>query len=152
MYHDFIPLACHSVYSMRWGTASVEALCERARRAGIGTLAFTDRGALWARFFLGKGHGDVCLTPIIGARFPKASSEAYLLVAGSQGYRRLLRILTRYHQERGSFSLLEALKEDRRGMVVMSPSISFLQALAHESGTGDLYLALCPYGVHLSEP
>ena len=44
------------------------------------------------------------------------------------------------------FSLLEALKEDRKGLVVLSPSLSFLDRLARASGTQDLYIALYPFG------
>jgi error-prone DNA polymerase len=45
-----------------------------------------------------------------------------------------------------AFSLLEALKEDRRGLVVLSPSLSFLDRLARATGTQDLYIALYPFG------
>ena len=43
----FVPLGCHSSYSLLWGTASVEALCEHAQEADVSTLALTDRNGLY---------------------------------------------------------------------------------------------------------
>ena len=138
---EFVPLACHSFYSLLWGTASVEALCERAKEAGVSTLALTDRNGLYGVLPFWEAALRAGIKPILGAHLPDPPSPAFLLAANHQGYRRLARILTLYHNShphptplpegegtrrcRG-FSLLETLMEDRRGLVVLSPSRDLL--------------------------
>jgi len=192
---EFVPLGCHSAYSLLWGTASVEALCERAKEAGISTLALTDRNGLYGVLPFWEAARRVGIKPILGAHLPDSPSPAFLLAVDHRGYRRLARVVTLYHQQgkatqshsrtlRGSdsdrsnppitrpvtparagirehlkpldsrfrgndgeeFSLLEVLQEDRKGLVVLSLSVSFLDRLARASGTKDLYIALYPFG------
>jgi len=153
---EFVPLGCHSVYSLLWGTASVEALCRRAKEAGVSTLALTDRNGLYGVLPFWEAARSAGIEPILGTHLPAPPSPAFLLAADHQGYRRLARILTLCHnshplpQGRGNygeeFSLLEALKEDRKGLVVLSPSLTFLDRLARASGTEGLYIALYPFG------
>ena len=94
---EFVPLGCHSVYSLLWGTASVEALCERAKEAGVSTLALTDRNGLYGVLPFWEAARRVGIKPILGAHLPGAPSPAFLLAADHRGYRRLARVVTGYH-------------------------------------------------------
>jgi DNA polymerase III alpha subunit len=94
---DFVPLGCHSVYSLLWGTASVEALCQRAKQAGISALALTDRNGLYGVLPFWEAAQSVGIKPILGAHLPDPPSPAFLVATDHQGYRRLARILTLYH-------------------------------------------------------
>ena len=145
----FIPLACHSVYSLLWGTASPEALCRRATEAGMSALALTDREGLYGILPFWNTAREAGLHPILGARIPDPNGPARLLAADANGYRRLARILTLFHRQKGrkpGFSLLDALREDRQGLMVVSTSLPFLESLARDSGQEGLYIALYPYG------
>ena len=90
-------LGCHSVYSLLWGTASVEALCGRAKEAGVSTLALTDRNGLYGVLPFWEAARSVGIKPILGAHLPDPPSPAFLLAADHQGYRRLARVVTVYH-------------------------------------------------------
>jgi len=94
---EFVPLGCHSVYSLLWGTASVEALCRRAKEDGVSALALTDRNGLYGILPFWEAAQSAGLKPIVGAHLPDPPSPAFLLAADHQGYRRLARILTLYH-------------------------------------------------------
>ena len=91
---EFVPLGCHSSYSLLWGTASVEALCERAKEAGVSTLALTDRNGLYGVLPFWEAARSVGIKPILGAHLPGAPSPAFLLAADHRGYRRLARVVT----------------------------------------------------------
>ena len=94
---EFVPLGCHSSYSLLWGTASVEALCERAKEAGVSTLALTDRNGLYGVLPFWEAARRVGIKPILGAHLPAPPSPAFLLAADHRGYRRLARVVTGYH-------------------------------------------------------
>ncbi len=187
---SFVPLACHSAYSLLWGTVSVEVLCGRAKEAGVSALALTDRNGLYGVLPFWEAARSAGIRPILGAHLPDAPSPAFLLAEDHRGYRRLGRVLTGYHgvrtrshpsslplplphpnplpEGRGDasvrgdsrfrgndggggndgegFSLLEVLQQDRKGLVVLSPSLAFVDRLARASGTHDLYIALYPFG------
>jgi len=147
--HAFAPLACHSFFSLLWGTASPEALCRHARETGVPALALTDREGLYGALPFWEAARKEGVRPVLGAHLPASPSPARLLAADARGYRRLARILTRFHQHKGrkpAFSLLDALREDREGLVVLSASPPFLDALSHASGPGDLWVSLYPFG------
>jgi len=147
--HAFAPLACHSFFSLLWGTASPEALCRRAREAGVAALALTDRAGLYGALPFWEAARAQGLRPVLGAHLPDAPAPARLLAADARGYRRLARVLTRFHQHKGRqppFSLLEALREDREGLMVLSPAPPFLEALARDTGPDGLWVSLVPFG------
>lgn len=65
----FVPLACHSHFSLLWGTASPEALCRRAAESGVRALALTDREGLYGAISFWEAARDG-VRPILGAQFP----------------------------------------------------------------------------------
>ena len=147
--HAFVPLACHSFYSLLWGTASPEALCRRAGENGAPALALTDRAGLYGALPFWEAAQRTGVRPILGALVPASPGPARLLAADARGWRRLARILTRFHQEnrRGTtFPLLDLLREDRRGLVVLSASVPLLDALVRDSGPEDIWVSLYPFG------
>jgi len=146
----FAPLACQSFYSLLWGTASPAALCRRAREAGVPGLALTDRAGLYGALPFWEAARREEIQPVLGALLPGPPAPARLLAADAAGYRRLARILTRFHLQRGdrapAFSLLDALREDRKGLEVLTASPSLLDALARDTGPEGLWAALYPLG------
>ncbi len=66
----FIPLACHSHFSLLWGTASPEALSRRAVESGVRCLALTDREGLYGAISFWEAAREHGVRPILGAHFP----------------------------------------------------------------------------------
>jgi len=155
MRHDYVPLACHSWYSLLRGTDSVEAVCEAAARLGLGALALTDVNGIYGALTFWEAARERGLAPILGADIvPPGSSRgrgrAILLAAGAHGYRRLCRIITERHRDDYagrrpvSFSLVDLLRSDREGLWVLSPDLELLDRLAKESGTRRLAVLAGP--------
>jgi error-prone DNA polymerase len=151
---DFAHLQVRSHYSLMRGATGLEALCEAAAARGMRAIACTDVDGLYGAVRFWEIALAAGLRPILGAevtapdaRRRRAGDRATLLVKTAEGYANLCRILTRRHLVPG-FSLLDALRADAAGLVVLSPSLAVLQAaLEARSGSGargprDLYLAL----------
>ncbi len=146
MPHDYVPLACHSWYSLLRGTDSIEAVCEAARRLDLGALALTDVNGLYGALTFWEEARERGLSPILGADILPAGNggRAVLLAASARGYRRLCRIITERHRDDyGSkapepFDLLNQLRSDREGLWIISPDLDLMETLARDSGTGRL--------------
>jgi error-prone DNA polymerase len=145
---DFVHLQIRSHYSMMRGAASLEALCEAAAGRGMRAIACTDVDGLYGVVRFREIALAAGLRPILGAevtapdpRRAQAGERATLLVKTREGYANLCRILTRRHLDPG-FSVLDALRADSAGLVVLSPSLAVLQAALEARGPRDLYLAL----------
>ncbi|MBI2058858.1 MAG: DNA polymerase III subunit alpha [Nitrospirae bacterium] len=125
---SFVHLQVHSGYSLLRGVNLVEEIVFSARERGYKALALTDVNNLYAcvRFWdLAKQAG---LHPILGAKVCHASGNAVLLVESKAGYARLCEILSAVHQIPG-FDLVEALREDAGGLVILSKNPRLLEAL-----------------------
>lgn len=99
----FVPLACHSHFSLLWGTASPDALCRRAAESGVRALALTDREGLYGAISFWEAAREYGVRPILGAHFTAGRGErrtapVLLFVTEHQGWRRLSRLLTCHHQ------------------------------------------------------
>ncbi|HET6373796.1 MAG TPA: PHP domain-containing protein, partial [Candidatus Polarisedimenticolia bacterium] len=141
MPHDYVPLACHSWFSLLRGVDSVESVCEGAMRIGARALALTDVNALYGALPFWETARDAGLTPLLGADIRGESEtepRAILLAASEQGYRRLCRIITERHRDDyapsreggAAFSLADLLRADREGLWVISPDLPLLEDLA----------------------
>src|SRR5262245_9276724 len=145
----FVHLQIRSHYSLMRGASSLEALCEAAAARGMRAIACTDVDGLYGAVRFREIALDCGLRPILGAEVtspnPKrlqAGERTTFLVRTPEGYANLCRILTRRHLDPG-FSVLEALRADAAGLVVLSASLAVLQAaLEGRSRARDLYLAL----------
>src|SRR5262245_24095860 len=107
---DYVPLACHSWYSLLRGVDPVESLCEAADRMGAKALALTDVNALYGALPFWEAARDAGLAPLIGADIQTApppgptaagasGPRAILLATGARGYRRLCRVITESHRD-----------------------------------------------------
>src|SRR5262245_21847071 len=130
---DFVPLRVRSHGSLLYGTASPEALIERALALGYGALALTDRDNLYLaiRFYQrARGEG---LAPLLGAELtggapggaPGGLHGALLLALDRRGYANLCRLLTLRHLD-ATFDPVAALGELWRGLhvIVESPGLA----------------------------
>jgi error-prone DNA polymerase len=135
----FAHLCVRSHYSLMRGTAAPEELGAAAVRMGIDTLALTDTDGVYGlvRFWeVAKAAG---IRPILGAEVRARDASAICLVETDAGYANLCRLLSRKHRE-PDFRLATGF--DRQGLVILASSAPLLRALAAQSGTADLYLAL----------
>ena len=83
-------LNCHSYYSLRYGTFSVEALCELAREHGVKTLALTDINNTAACLNFLKLAPQYGLTPLVGVDFRNGTQQQYVVLARNNlGFRQL---------------------------------------------------------------
>src|SRR2546425_11397484 len=146
---DFVHLQIRSHYSLMRGASSLEALCGAAAERGMRAIACTDVDGLYGAVRFREIALASGLRPILGAEVTapaacrlQAGERATLLVRTPEGYANLCRILTRRHLDPG-FSVLDALRGDTAGLVILSPSLAVLQAaLEARAGARDLYLAL----------
>jgi len=121
----FVPLRVRSHGSLLYGTASPDALVERALALGYGALALTDRDNLYlaVRFYQrARAEG---LTPLLGAELTRAPHGALLLPLDRRGYANLCRLLTLRHLDSG-FDAVASLAELWRGLhvIVESPGLA----------------------------
>lgn len=144
----FVHLQVRSNYSLMRGAAGLEALCGAAAERGMRAIACTDVDGLYGVVRFREIAIDCGLRPILGAevtapdaRRLEAGERATLLVKTPEGYANLCRILTRRHLDPG-FSVLDALRGDTQGLVILSPSLAILQAALEARGPCDLHLAL----------
>lgn len=146
----FVHLHVHSHYSLCRGVDSVEALCAAAARARMPMLALTDTNGVYGLVhFLAtaKAYG---LFPLVGAELrtePFAAADrtqAVLLCRSRHGYERLCQIISERHLYPETFSLEQALLQDRTDLVVLSADLKLIEAIARESGTDHLHVELHP--------
>src|SRR5262245_65671687 len=91
----FVPLRVRSHGSLLHGTASPEALIERALALGYGTLALADRDNLYLAIrFYSRARAEG-LTPLLGAELSFPPHAALLVALDRRGYAHLCRLLTR---------------------------------------------------------
>ncbi|MEN6625248.1 MAG: PHP domain-containing protein [Candidatus Sumerlaeia bacterium] len=134
----FVPLFCRSHFSPQ-GIAAPADLVRRARALGFNTLGLCDEATM-AGFL---GFEDACrdqgIRPVFGARLfmhgLSLGEQVFaidFLIETEQGYRNLVRLLTRYHQAgAGGQRPLELgdLKERTGGLVTVIPPDGELTAL-----------------------
>jgi len=103
---EFTHLSVHSHYTLLGGTASVDALVERAVADGLSCLALTDTNALYGAVAFDRVCHRAQIRPITGmtvsvatqedlsapVEHPEVPGEVVLLATGSTGYRSLCRI------------------------------------------------------------
>src|SRR5258706_7396739 len=128
----FIPLRVRSHGSLLLGTASPEALIERALELGHAALALTDRDNLYlaVRFYrAARARG---LTPLLGAEVSADAATtapgALLLPLDRRGYANLCRVLTARHLDPG-FDLAGSIAEHAAGLHVIVESAELAVAL-----------------------
>ncbi|MBT8341546.1 MAG: DNA polymerase III subunit alpha [Desulfatitalea sp.] len=123
-----IPLTTRSHHSLMWATPSVRQLCRAARQLGYDRIALTDTDNLYGLWSFLDACRQERLTPIVGAEItdPKQRHRAVCLVAETQGYTHLCRLLTQRHMNE-AFRLAEALPDHAGGLIVLTSDVGLLQ-------------------------
>ncbi|MEX0986838.1 MAG: DNA polymerase III subunit alpha [Bacteroidales bacterium] len=94
-------LNCHTYYSLRYGTISVESLVEEASRLGIGSLALTDINNSTGMVDFVRSCTSRGIHPIAGVEFRHGDQYLYTGIArNGEGFRELNEFLS-YHNETG---------------------------------------------------
>lgn len=83
-------LNCHTYYSLRYGTFSVQELCELAKKNGVKQLALTDINNTSACLEFIKLNKQTDLKPLVGIDFRNGIDQQYVGIArNNEGYKQL---------------------------------------------------------------
>ncbi len=92
-------LNCHSYYSLRYGTISVERLVAMARESGAASLALTDINNTTATADFISECRRAGIRPVAGVDFRNNNAPLYIGIArNSEGFRELNELLTRHNR------------------------------------------------------
>ncbi|MHC1702355.1 MAG: DNA polymerase III subunit alpha [Tenuifilaceae bacterium] len=96
--------ACHTYYSLKYGTAKVETLLNRAQELGITALVITDINNTTGCFDFVKECVDRGLKPIIGVEFRNDDTWLYTCIAkNGEGFREINEFLSGYNFSKKEF-------------------------------------------------
>jgi DNA polymerase III alpha subunit len=94
-------LNCHSYFSLRYGTLSIEKLVETAKAYGVTTLALTDINNSTGMIDFVKACRENGIKPVAGIEFRRDEKLLYIAIArNTEGFRELKEFLT-YHTLNG---------------------------------------------------
>ncbi len=113
MNQKFTHLHVHSHYSLLDGLSKIDELLDYTQKLGMDSLALTDHGAMYGAVEFYKKAKEKNIKPIIGAELylayekmtqerPNIDDKRYhlvLLVKNEQGYKNLVKLVTRSHLE-----------------------------------------------------
>ncbi|MGP0628183.1 DNA polymerase III subunit alpha [Nitrospina sp. 32_T5] len=135
----WVPLNCHSVYSFMQGTAWIEDLARTAARMGCPALALTDTNGTYGAVAFQKAAQAAGIRPIFGAEVtdPATGSHAVLLAKTLAGYGEVCRVVTDRQLDK-NFSLAERLQHCGDAVVILSPDLGVIDAVARARGSGNL--------------
>ncbi len=137
----FTHLHVHSNFSFCRGASRMEDLVDAALARGMSSMALTDINGLYGLVWFRQYAAEHGLRPIAGAELRTDTERAVLLARNRDGYENLCHIISRRHFE-SAFSLSRTLMETRENLIVISDRLPLLQALAHQNGTGQIYVEL----------
>jgi len=137
----FTHLHVHSHYSLLDGLPKIDLLLDRVKELGMDSVALTDHGNLYGAIEFYKGAKERGIKPILGAEMYIALDTAFqkrpgiddtswhliLLVKNEQGYRNLVKLLTKAYLEGFYYKprIDEAwLKEYSSGLIALSACLS----------------------------
>ncbi|MCE5228230.1 PHP domain-containing protein [bacterium] len=134
----FVPLFCRSHFSQR-GVAAPADLVRRARALGYNTLGLCDEATMAGFLSFEDACRDQGIRPVFGARLfmqglslKEQTFAIDFLIETEQGYRNLVRLMTRYHQS-GTGGHQPLVREDisqrTGGLVAIVPPDGELGAL-----------------------
>ncbi|MBT8295762.1 MAG: PHP domain-containing protein, partial [Gramella sp.] len=106
-------LNCHTYYSLRYGTFSVQELCELARKNGVTQLAVTDINNTSACLEFIKRNKESGITPLVGIDFRNAAEQLYIGIArNNEGFRQLNEHLSAHLHQKKEFEAEAPLLPD----------------------------------------
>jgi len=127
----YAALNVHSYYSLGWGIASPEKICQTAWNFSDCTaLAMTDTESLYGLFFFLDFAKTFGIRPIVGAELASSDRRVTLLVRDRTGYANLCRLITARKMQ-SEFNLEGELLKHSEGLVILTDSSSLLQHLEH---------------------
>ena len=138
----FTHLHVHTEYSLLDGSGKIKEMLPRAKELGMDSLAITDHGVMYGVIDFYKMAKKVGIKPILGceiyvapgSRFDRENSQdedryhhLVLLAENNQGYRNLMKIVTRgftegyYYRPRVDYEVLETYHE---GIIALSACLA----------------------------
>ena len=138
----FTHLHVHTEYSLLDGSGKIKEMLPRAKELGMDSLAITDHGVMYGVIDFYKMAKKVGIKPILGceiyvapgSRFDREKSQdedryhhLVLLAENNQGYRNLMKIVTRgftegyYYRPRVDYEVLETYHE---GIIALSACLA----------------------------
>lgn len=138
----FTHLHVHTEYSLLDGSSKISELLPRAKELGMDSLAITDHGVMYGVIDFYKKAKEIGIKPILGceiyvapgSRFDREQSRGedryyhlVLLAENNQGYRNLMKIVTRgftegyYYKPRVDYEVLEKYHE---GIIALSACLA----------------------------
>jgi error-prone DNA polymerase len=126
----YVPLACHSYYSMMSGTLSPEYLCKMLKSKGHTQFAIADDENFYGLIFLAQTAMEYGLDMAVGATFQSENGEnsTLLLVKDREGYANLCQLIT-LKKSGESFNLISQLQTYHEGLIIISTDREIVQAL-----------------------
>jgi DNA-directed DNA polymerase III PolC len=116
---SYVPLHCHSNYSLLYGTAFTGQLIEKARRLGYNALALTDTDAIYGLVEFYRKARQAQIKPLVGANLTTTCGDLVCLPENAEGYKNLCRLITR--RQLGEERLhAEMLAEDHKDLIVLA--------------------------------
>jgi error-prone DNA polymerase len=155
----FVHLHVHSWFSLGEGPSSPELLIEAAAAHGFATLACTDTNGVYGAVEFQQLAEASGVRPILGAHLVLGEEECVALAMDERGWGAICRTITKIHWERqrqpstvngqrDQPSRAERLSGwmacDRKGVLLLSVSLPFLEGIIAASGLTDVYAELRP--------
>ena len=138
----FVHLHVHSEYSPLQGVCRLDALCDAAAAQGADALALTDTNGLYGALKFTQQARRAGLRPVLGAEVTGAGHRAVVLVKTAEGYANLCRLLSGRHCD-PRFELIDAVRANRAGLILLSDDLAALAAWRQDS-PHDLFAELSP--------
>lgn len=86
---------CHTQYSLRYGTLSVQELVTQAQQAGVEAIALTDINNTTAVYDFIQDCRDAGIKPVVGVDFRAGSEQHFIaLAANREGFREMNELLS----------------------------------------------------------
>ena len=143
----FVHLHAHSWFSLGHGASCPGDLIAAAAVRGFPALACTDTNGVYGAVEFQRAAVEAGIRPILGAHLVLGDEECVALAMDERGWGAICRAVTEIHWRRGQRDqprLADLLAPDRRGALLLSASIPFLERIVSLSGSEDLFAELVP--------
>ncbi|MCZ6754538.1 MAG: DNA polymerase III subunit alpha, partial [Gemmatimonadetes bacterium] len=136
-------LHVHTHFSFGIGASSPEALVAAAVERGFSSLACTDTNGVYGAVEFQRAAEEAGIRPILGAHLVANGQDTLALATDEHGWASLCRAISAIHWRR-DLILSAQLATDRRGLILISQDLLFLERVHRLTGPEDLYAELRP--------